>query len=312
MAVLIDWHAHHAPPELLDKVEDLGGRRPLADPEDSPDFGQRRKEMDAAGIEIQLVCQTGRADPESWAPEQALQLVRTANAAIAERVSYDPQRFFGVISVTLRDVQGSVAELERMATRGFRAVLMYPRCDGQVVVDRPEVEPLFAKIAQLDLPIFLHGGGGAPKDPSLKALEDGGAGVSGSVLNEASICEWAARAIACGLFDRYPNLRVVIRSGGGVMPMMLNKMTWKHKGASGEKRYGEVVREHFAVDTRSPDPRTLSFVIDAMGEKGVVFGSDFAGGTGPMQASLIAIERQPDPEGVKAMTERNTRRLLRL
>lgn len=312
MAILIDWHAHHSAPELLDKVEELGGKRPMADPEDTPDFGQRLKEMDEAGIQMQLVCQTGRADPESWPAEQAMVLVRTANDAIADRVSYESARFFGVISVTLKDVQGSIAELDRMAAKGFKAVLMYPRCEGQVIVDRPEVEPLFAKISELDLPIFLHGGGGAPKDPSLKLLEDGGAGVSGSVMNEASICEWAARGIACGLYDKYPNLRVVIRSGGGVMPMMLNRMSHKHKGPSGEKRYGEVVREHFAVDTRSPDPRTLSYVIDAMGENGVVFGSDYAGGTGPMLASLIAIERQPDPERVKTITERNARRLLRL
>lgn len=312
MAVLIDWHSHHAAPELLDKAEALGGRRAQGDEGDTPDFGRRRAEMDGAGIEIQLVCQSTRVDQESYAPEHAMALARIANDALADRVAYDPQRFFGVISITLKDVQGSIAELERMAARGFRAVLMYPRCEGEVVNDRPEMEPVFAKIAQLDLPIFLHGGGGAPKDPTLERLEDGGAGVSGSVLNEASICEWAARGIACGLFDRYPNLRVVIRSGGGVMPMMLNRLTWKHKGPSGEKRYAEVVREHFAVDTRSPDPRTLSYVIDTMGESGVVFGSDYAGGTGPMRASLIAIERQPDPERVKAITERNARRLLKL
>jgi predicted TIM-barrel fold metal-dependent hydrolase len=312
MATLIDWHAHHAAPELLDKVEQLGGKRPQGDEGDTPDFGQRRKEMDEAGIEMQLVCMTGRADPESWPAAQAVEIVQTANDALADRVSYDRSRFFGVISITLRDVAASVAELDRMAAQGFKAVLMFPRCDGEVVIDRPEVEPVFAKISELDLPIFLHGGGGAPKDPSLQRLEGGGAGVSGSVLNEGSICEWAARGIACGLFDRYPNLRVVIRSGGGVMPMMLNRMSYKHQSPGGEKRYGEVVREHFAVDTRSPDPRTLSYVIDAMGEDGVVFGSDYAGGTGPMKASLIAIERQADPERVKALTERNARRLLRL
>jgi predicted TIM-barrel fold metal-dependent hydrolase len=311
MAALIDWHAHHTPPELADKIEALGGRRPRADDGDTPDFGQRLREMDEAGIEIQLVCQTGRLAQESWPAEQALTLVRASNDAIAERVSYDSTRFFGVVSVTLKDIEGSIAELDRMAAKGFRAVLMFPRCEGELVIDRPEVQPLFDKIAALDLPIFLHGGGGSPKDPSLEPLEDGGAGL-GAMFTEASICEWAVRGVACGLFDRHPNLRVVIRSGGGVMPLLLNKLSWKHKGPSEERFYHQVVREHFAVDTRAPDARTLSFVIDAMGEKGVVFGSDFGGGTGPMRASTYAIEAQPDPARVRAMTERNSRRLLHL
>ncbi len=311
MAVLIDWHSHHAAPELLDRVEELGGKRPRGDEEDSPDFGKRLREMDEAGVEIQLVCQTARVDPESWAPEQAVALVRLANDLLAERVAVDPQRLFGVISITLKDVAASVAELDRMAARGFRAVLMFPRCDGEIVVDRPETEPLFAKIAALDLPIFLHGGGGRPKDPTLERLEDGGAGVA-SGLTEAGICEWALRGIASGLFDRYPNLRVVIRSGGGVMPLLLSRLSWPHKGSAGEKRYRDVVREHFAVDTRAPDARTLDFVINAMGESSVVFGSDYAGGTGPLRASLRAIEELPQPERIKALTERNARRLLRL
>ena len=49
MAVLIDWHAHHVAPEVVDKVEALGGRRPRADANDSPDFAGRLKEMDDAG-----------------------------------------------------------------------------------------------------------------------------------------------------------------------------------------------------------------------------------------------------------------------
>jgi predicted TIM-barrel fold metal-dependent hydrolase len=311
MAVLIDWHAHHAPPELLDKVEELGGRRPRGDDGDTPDFAQRLKEMDEAGIEFQLVCQTARVGQETWAPEQAMILARTANDAIHNRVSYDNQRFFGVISVTLRDIPGSIAELDRMAAKGFRAVLMYPRCDGEIVIDKPEVQPLFAKIAALDLPVFLHGGGGSPRNTDMEHLEDSGAGL-GSLSTESSICEWAIRGVASGLFDRHPNLRVVIRSGGGLMPMLLNKLSWKHKGPSEEKFYHQVVREHFAVDTRAPDARTLGFVVDAMGENGIVFGSDYGGGTGPMRGAVYAIESQPNADRLKAMTERNSRRLLNL
>ena len=143
-------------------------------------------------------------------------------------------------------------------------------------------------------------------------MEDGGAGLTSSVTNEASICEWTVRTIACGLFDRYPNLRVVVRSGGGLVPMLANRLPYPHTCADGSKKhYGQVLVEHFAVDTRTY-PRTLSYVIDNMGESSVVFGSDFGGGSGRIRYSLYSIERQPDPERVKALTERNTRRLLKI
>ena len=35
--------------------------------------------------------------------------------------------------------------------------------------------------------------------------------------------------IASGVFDRYPDLRIVIRSSGGGSPV-LHRFFWKHKG----------------------------------------------------------------------------------
>lgn len=312
MAGLIDWHSHHAPAETLEQLAAFGGAAGGLDPDDSPDFDLRRAQLDEAGIDLQLVALTAAVDIETRPPAEALALARTANDAIAARVAMAPGRFLGMISVTLRDVPGSVAELDRMAGRGFRSVLLFPRCDGEVIVDLPEVEPLFGKIAALDLPIFLHGGGGNPKGLRLEYLEDGGAGLTASATNEASICEWAVRAIACGLFDRHPNLRVVVRSGGGLVPILINRLTWRHQRADGSyKHYGEELRQHFAVDSRT-DPQTLGYIIDHMGEDAVVFGSDFGGGSGGMRHSLASIDRQADPQRVRTLMERNTRRLLKV
>lgn len=312
MAGLIDWHSHHAPSEVLALLGSFGGATGGLDPEDSEDFDARRAQLDGAGIDLQLVALTAAVDTETRAPAAALALVRAANDAIAARVATAPDRFAGVCSVTLRDVPGSVAELDRMAARGFRAVLLLPRCDGEVVVDLPETAPLFAKIAELDLPIFLHGGGGMPRSLRLEGLEDGGAGLTTSVINEAGICEWAVRAIASGLFDRQPNLRVVVRSGGGLVPMLVNRLTWRHQRADGTmKHYGEELRQHFAVDSRT-DPETVAYIVDHLGEDALVFGSDFGGGSGGMRHSLVAIDRQADPGRVRTLMERNTRRLLKV
>jgi len=308
--MLIDWHAHHTAPEVAERIGRLGGRAPQPDPYDSPDFARRVSEMDAAGIELQLVSQGAGLNADGLDIGDAMEVVRASNDAIAERVAPHPDRLFGTIAICWKDPVGSAAEIERMAGRGFRAVLMYARGD---MADSPEAEPIFAKIDELSLPIFLHGGGAGPRrDGGLEHLEDGGQGVIVSALADAAVSECVVRMIAAGIFDRHPSLQIVIRSSGGGVPLLLSKLWWKHKGPRVEQRYSEVLLDHFLVDCASASPRTLQFLIDTMGEDRVVFGSDYCGGLGPLEKALPVIDQQPDPARVKALTERNSRRLLGL
>lgn len=309
--MLIDWHSHHTPPEIVERLAALTGHAPRIDDYDSPDFSKRMREMDQAGLEIQLVSQGAGIDADQLPTPQALEVVRRSNDLIAERTAPYRDRLLGVIALSLKNIEASVAEIERMSTRGFRAVLMYPRVDGEMMADTLEMDPVFAKIAELNLPIFLHGVASS-KDPSLQRLEDNGAGVAYSVLADASVSECVVRMIASGLFDRYPNLRVVIRSGGGGLPLLLNRLFWKHKGPRGEQRYSEILLGHFLIDTAGVNARTLRFLMETMGEERIVFGSDYCGGLGPLPKALSVINEQPDPAQVMAAAERNSRRLLRL
>jgi predicted TIM-barrel fold metal-dependent hydrolase len=311
MATVIDWHAHHTAPEIADRIKELTGKRPHIDAYDSPDLGKRVKEMDEAGLDLQLVCQGAGVYADQLPANQALEIVRQSNDVLAERVAPHKDRLMGITALSLKNIEASVQEVERTAAQGFRAVLLYPHVDGEMLVDTPAMEPIFAKISELDLPIFLHGAGTA-QDPTLARLEDGGAGVAYAVLSDGEVAECCLRMIASGLFDRHPNLRIVIRSSGGGIPLLLHRFFWKHKGPQGEKRYSEIFLEHFFIDCASSDARTLAFLIDKLGDDNIVFGSDYCGGLGPLSKALSAIEAQPDPGRVKAFTEKNSRRLLRL
>jgi predicted TIM-barrel fold metal-dependent hydrolase len=311
MATQIDWHAHHTAPEIADRIQELTGKRPHIDAFDSPDFFKRIKEMDEAGMDVQLICQGAGVYADQLPPAQALDIVRLSNNVLAERLQGHKDRLLGVTALSLKNLDASVTEIERTAAQGFRAVLLYPHVDGKMLVDTPEMDPVFKKISELDLPIFLHGAGTA-QDPSLARLEDGGAGVAYAVLSDGEVAECCLRMIASGLFDRYPNLKIVIRSSGGGLPLLLHRFFWKHKGPTGERRYSEIFLDHFLIDCASSDARTLSFLIDKMGEKNMVFGSDYCGGLGPLSKAFAAISAQSDPEHVKSFMEKNSRRLLHL
>lgn len=311
MATVIDWHSHHTAPEVSDRIQELTGKRPHIDALDSPDFSKRIKEMDEAGLDVQLICQGAGVYADQLAPDRALEIVRMSNDVLAERLEGHSDRLLGVTALSLKNVTASVAEIERTAKQGFRAVLLYPHVDGKMLVDTPEMDPVFAKISELNLPIFMHGAGTA-QDPSLARLEDGGAGVAYAVLSDGEVAECCLRMIASGVFDRYPNLRIVIRSSGGGIPLLLHRFFWKHKGPKGEKRYSEIFLEHFLIDCASSDARTLAFLIDKMGENNIVFGSDYCGGLGPLNKAFNGVSGLADPERFKRFTDKNSRELLHL
>lgn len=309
MPSLIDWHSHHTQPELADDFVRLTGKAPYADRYDSSDFARRVRELDAAGIDIQLVCQGAGIYADRFPAAEAMAIARKSNDLLAERIAPHRGRLLGAIAVSLKDIPGSVREIERMSAKGFRAVLLYPKTDGQFMLDAPEAEPLFAKIAELGLPIFLHGATAA-NDPTLSRLEDEGAGVVYSVIADAAVCECTVRMIASGLFDRHPELKIVIRTGGGGLPLLLHRLFWKHKGPNGEECYSDILLRHFWIDTAGVDPRTFRFLVDTLGENRIVFGSDYCGGLGALEKALPVIEDQPDPSRIKAITERTSRSLL--
>jgi aminocarboxymuconate-semialdehyde decarboxylase len=311
MASWIDWHSHHTPPEVTEQFAAFTGSKPKIDDYDSTGFAKRVAEMDGVGIDLQLICQGAGLYADQLPAEQALEVMRHSNAVLAERIAPHRDRLIGVTALSLKNIDESVQELERTSTQGFRAALLYPTVDGEMVVDLPLMEPIYSKLSQLGWPIFLHGAGAA-KNPTLKRLEDGGAGVAYAVLSDAEISECVARMIASGVFDRCADLKIVIRSSGGGLPLLLHRFFWKHKGPQGEQRYSEIFREHFLIDCASSDGRTLAFLIDVMGEEGIVFGSDYCGGLGPLKKCLAAVNQQPSPDRVKSFTEKNSRRLLRL
>jgi predicted TIM-barrel fold metal-dependent hydrolase len=88
-----------------------------------------------------------------------------------------------------------------------------------------------------------------------------------------------------GLFERFPNVRVCLSEQGTVwLPYMLRKMDHaflmgrKTKWATLDRRPSEVFTDHFVV---APFPEeNVRRVVDEVGIKPIVFGSDFPHGEG--------------------------------
>ncbi len=66
------------------------------------------------------------------------------------------------------------------------------------------------------------------------------------------------------------------------------------------------------IECARSDARALAFLIDALGEEHIVFGSDYCGGLGPLSKCPASINKRPDPDRIKNFTDKSSRRLLHL
>ena len=111
MTKLIDWHAHHTAPEIADRIEAVTGRRPHVDAFDSPDFNKRIREMDEAGIDLQLICQGAGVYADQLPAAEALEIVRLSNDTLAVRLEGHGNSLSGVTALSLKNIAASVTEI---------------------------------------------------------------------------------------------------------------------------------------------------------------------------------------------------------
>jgi predicted TIM-barrel fold metal-dependent hydrolase len=151
-------------------------------------------------------------------PVDALDLARRANDGMAELVVRYPDRFPGFIaSLPLNDPDASLAETVRaVGDLGARGIQLFTNACGKPIV-APEFLPLFETMAAYDLPIWLHPyrGSNVPdyltEDQSLYEIW-----WTFGWPYETSVA--MARIVFAGLFDRFPDLKIITHHMGAMAP----------------------------------------------------------------------------------------------
>lgn len=122
---------------------------------------QRLADMDVDGVDAVVLFPTlGLFHPLVPTPEAAVAVARALNDHAHEYCGADRTRLFATAILPLKDVEASVAELQRCAGLGFKAVVVRPNPDpvtGQRV-DDPALEPVWAAAEEAGLPVCFHEG----------------------------------------------------------------------------------------------------------------------------------------------------------
>jgi len=220
---IVDIYCHIAPEKFFQEMNRIAPRlgniaARLRGVKKLFDLDERFREMDQFGDYRQIIS-LPNPPIEDFAPGAVgLELARIGNDAMAELCARYPQRFpTFVAALSLTDVAGSVAEARR-AVKELHAggVQIFTNVAGRPL-DEGAFEPIFATMAELDLPIWLH--------PARTASMTDYPAEPKSRFEMWWCFGWPydtsvamVRMVFSGLLDRYPRLKIITHHLGGMIP----------------------------------------------------------------------------------------------
>jgi predicted TIM-barrel fold metal-dependent hydrolase len=210
------------------------------------------------------------------------------------------QRMFLPPYIPLAEPELAVEELETVMSQGAPVVQIKSGhahggrnnpFGGRSIAD-PVYDPFWARINEARVGVAVHLGGTDYQKYGADWSEDPEA-TFGDFDAFQWVMYWGDRpamelvmgAVLHGLFERFPNVRICLSEQGTVwLPYALRKMDHaflmgrKGKWAALGRRPSEVFRDHFLI---APFPEeNVRRVVDEVGIKPIVFGSDFPHGEG--------------------------------
>ena len=228
--LVVDVHSHLMVPESAELT------RPHFKPEDEPrsffsspvtkevnaefyrlaerkytDPETRLDDMDAMGVDVQLVSLTP-FHYFYWADaDLAPRVASLQNEAIARTVSFAPERLVGVGTLPMAHPDAAVSEVSRIGDLGFPAVEIGADING-ADLDDPSLALVWEALEDAGLVTILHPAGFT----EARRLTDYYlVNVIGMPLSTTLA---VTRLILAGVFERHPGLEMVLVHGGGYLP----------------------------------------------------------------------------------------------
>jgi aminocarboxymuconate-semialdehyde decarboxylase len=175
------------------------------------DHAVRLADMDAAGIDMQVVMCAPPQCYSTVAPEIAVKAASMVNDGIAAFVAKRPDRFVALGSVPMQAPDAAVAELERcLGKLGFKGVQIITNIDGKELSD-PSFEPFWAAAERLGAVVLLHPIG-FTEGKRLERFYFNN--VIGNPFDTTMALHYL---IFDGVLERHPKLKIIAVHGGGYL-----------------------------------------------------------------------------------------------
>ena len=282
------------------------------------DLGSTRlKDMDAGGIDLQVISHT----PSAIVPlpgDEAVRLTREANDQLATAVAAHPDRFAGFATLPMTDPEAAADELERaVSSLGLKGAMINGTTNGRFL-DDPSFLPILERAVALNVPIYVH-----PEVPPAAVREAYYSGFDSAVNYFLATSGWgwhsevgihALRLILAGVFDRFPTLRIIIGHMGEMIPFMLarsnNVLTPVAKHL--QRTVSEYFLQNFSITTSGffIDPLLL-LALQVIGVDRIIFSVDYPYSSNE-QGRAFLDRASLSPADKEKISHLNAERLLKL
>src|SRR6187549_2287574 len=188
------------------------------------DLGSLRlKEMDEAGIDVQVLSH-GAPSTQKLGADIAADLTRQVNDRLAKICTANPKRFAAFAALPTVDPKAAADELERAVTKlGFKGAMLHGMSNGEFL-DLPKFWPIYERAEKLDVPIYFHPS--VPHPAVMDAYYKDYVKDFPMVIRAAwgftvETATQAIRMVLSGVFDKYPNLKIIIGHLGETLPFLM-------------------------------------------------------------------------------------------
>jgi aminocarboxymuconate-semialdehyde decarboxylase len=293
--IAIDVHAHMLPqeamrlltsesprvaPKLIEQPDgsldmEIAGRlvqRPL--PRQIFDLDLRLADMDANGVDVQLVC--GPVQTFFYGEDAALgaACAELQNDELAAAVKRHPGRLMGLATLPMQDSGRAADELRRaVRTLGLYGAQIGSNVNGRNL-DDPALEPVWAVADELRAFLLIHPHGEIVPGDRLKSYY-----MRNFVGLPFETTVAAASLVFGGVLERHPDMTVCLCHGGGFVPYQMGRFLHafavraEARGSLHEPPEASFARLRYDSITHST--RALEFLVDQVGPERVLLGSDY-------------------------------------
>ena len=275
---------------------ELGGRVINPFPRGAWDFERRLRDMDAAGLDIQVLSNVPPTFGYGLEPELALTVSQIQNEQMAARAKAMPDRFMAIATLPMQAPELAAKELRRaMIELGMKGAQIGSAVRGRNL-DDSALEPVWATAEELGAFLMVH----PLNAPGVPLLDD--YYLKNLIGNPLDTTVAAAALVFGGVLERHPKLKFSMVHGGGFTPYQ--EARWVHgwmvrrEPKAHLKNGPRASLDKLFYDTIVHDTRPLQFLVDLVGPNRVVLGSDYPFDMG--QYDLGIVRALKDSDEVKA------------
>jgi len=217
-------------------------------------------------------------------PKVAAELAEMANDEMAELLEKHRHRFVAAIALLpMNNFDAAIKETDRaIMDLGFKGIYIHSNINGKPL-DNPEFFPLFEKMAQYNLPIYIHPWR-SDEHPEYPTEDESKYAIASTFGWPYETTAAMSRIVFSGILEKFPGLKIVTHHCGGMVPYYAQRIVqhYGEKERRGEpymrklpKTPLEYYKKFYADTAIHGNTPALMLACDFFGAERIVLGADF-------------------------------------